>query len=56
MDRRIYADFSSRGVDRSPAAVLMVVSMVVRDELVDEVDKWYEEVSACRIPNLGVEE
>ncbi len=44
MDRRIYSLFSSKGKDKSPAAVLLAVTMYVRDERVDEVDRWYEEV------------
>jgi hypothetical protein len=53
MDRRIYTDFSSRGVDRSPAPVLLVVKMYVRNEWVDEVDRWYEEVRLVLRPPNG---
>lgn len=44
MDRRIYTNVSSRGVDKSPAPILLAVTMYVRSEHVDEVDRWYEEV------------
>ena len=44
MDRRIYTDFSSRGLDTSPAPILLVVKMYVKNERVEEVDRWYEEV------------
>jgi hypothetical protein len=44
LDRRIYTNFSSRGVDKSPAPILLAVTMYVRDDRVDEVDRWYEEV------------
>lgn len=47
MDRRIYSMFSSKGVDKSPAATLLAVTMYVKDELVGEVDRWYEEVRHC---------
>jgi hypothetical protein len=52
MDRRVYTNFSSRGVDRSPAAILLAVTMYVRNERVDEVDCWYEEVRRA-IPSQG---
>jgi hypothetical protein len=44
MDRRIYTNFSSRGGDQSPAPILLAVTMYVRNDRVDEVDKWYEKV------------
>jgi hypothetical protein len=44
LDRRIYTNFSSRGVDRSPALILLAVTIYVRKDRVDDVDRWYEEV------------
>lgn len=50
MDRRMYAPFSTKGVDTgSPAPVLLTVTMYVKDEHVDEVDRWYEEVNADKL-------
>ena len=45
LDRRVYVPFSSRGNAKSPAAVILAVTMYVKDDKVDDVDKWYEEVS-----------
>ena len=53
MDRRIYTDFSSRGIDRSPAPVLLAVKMYVKTERVDEVDRWYEEVRRALLCGVG---
>jgi hypothetical protein len=52
LDRRIYTNFSSRGVDKSPAAVLLAVTMRVKNERVGEVDRWYEEVRHAS-PSVG---
>jgi hypothetical protein len=55
LDRRIYALFSSRGVDKSPAPVLLAVKMYVKTERVDEVDRWYEEVGRALPCGFGEE-
>lgn len=44
LDRRVYRDISSRGRSEGPAPVLMTVSLLVRDELVSDVNRWYEKV------------
>ena len=52
LDRRIYADISTRGSADGPAPVVMPVAFVVKDEFVDELNRWYEEVcSALTCPN-----
>ena len=45
LDRRVYVPFSSRGNAKSPAAAIIAVTMYVKSDKVDEVDRWYEEVS-----------
>jgi hypothetical protein len=45
IDRRVYRDVSSRGRSDDPAPVIMTVALLVRDELVSEVHRWYEKVS-----------
>ena len=52
LDRRIYTNFSSRGVDKSPAPILLAVTMYVKNDRVDEVDRWYEEVRRA-LPCVG---
>ncbi|KPI40235.1 uncharacterized protein AB675_7780 [Cyphellophora attinorum] len=42
IDRRVYRDVSSRGRSDDPAPVIMTVSLLVRDDLVPEVHRWYE--------------
>lgn len=43
LDRRIYSDVSSRGRNGGPAPVVMTVAFLVANELVDEMNRWYEE-------------
>jgi len=44
LDRRIYKNLSSRGESGGPAPVIMAVISVVKEDLVDELHAWYEEV------------
>jgi len=44
IDRRVYKDISSWGHSEGPAPVIMPVTFLVKDELVEEVNRWYEEV------------
>jgi hypothetical protein len=48
LDRRIYKDLSSRGRKDGPAPVILSVVFVVKNQYVDEVNRWYEEVSRSR--------
>ena len=43
INRRVYRKISSRGTCDEPAPVVMTVALVVRDELVPEVHRWYEQ-------------
>ncbi len=43
-DRRIYQTLSSRGQSHEAAPVIMVVTFVVKKELVDDIHAWYEQV------------
>lgn len=52
LDRRIYTNISSRGVDKSPAPILLAVTIYVKNDRVGEVDRWYEEVR-CALPCVG---
>lgn len=45
MNRRVYKNISSRGLPEGPSPVMMTVSLLVRNELVAEVNRWYEKVS-----------
>ena len=45
IDRRIFKIVSTTGTKNGPAPVMMVVTFVVRDGDVDEMHRWYEEVS-----------
>ena len=44
LDRRIYADISTRGEFDGPAPVIMCITLVVKDDHLDELNRWYEEV------------
>lgn len=46
LDRRIYADISARGHVDAPPPIMMSVAFVVKDEHVDELHRWYEEVQS----------
>ena len=48
LDRRIYADISSRGYAGGPAPLIMTVAFVVENKHVDEVNRWYEEVRSAQ--------
>lgn len=43
LDRRVYAEISTRGHVEGPAPIMMSVAFVVKDEHVDEMHRWYEE-------------
>ena len=45
LDRRIYTDISCRGKADGPAPIVMAVAFVVKNEFVDELNRWYEEVN-----------
>ena len=45
LDRRFFKDLSTRGTASGPPPVMIVVTFVVKDEYVDEMHRWYEEVS-----------
>jgi len=47
IDRRIYSALSSRGKSRGPAPVIMAVTFRVKEDLVNELHCWYEEVCEC---------
>jgi hypothetical protein len=44
LHRRVYADISTRGQVEGPAPTMMSVAFVVKDEHVEELHRWYEEV------------
>ena len=44
LDRRVYTAISTRGDVEAPAPILQSVAFVIRDEHVDEMHRWYEEV------------
>lgn len=44
IDRRVYKDISSRGSSKGPAPVVIVVALLVRNDMIAEVHRWYEEV------------
>lgn len=46
LDRKIYKHISTRGSSQGPAPVMTCVSFVVRQDDVDEINRWYEEVRA----------
>ncbi|RSL90337.1 hypothetical protein CEP51_000814 [Fusarium floridanum] len=43
LERRIYKNISTRGTYSGPAPVLLTVAFVIKDEHVDEFNRWYEE-------------
>ena len=45
LDRRFFKNLSTRGSSSDPAPVMMSVIFVVKDEHVEEMHRWYEEVS-----------
>lgn len=44
LDRRIYKTLSTRGESGGPAPVIMAVTFVVEESLVDELQAWYQQV------------
>lgn len=49
LERRIYKNLSTRGTYTGPAPILLTVAFVLKDEHVDEFNRWYEEVSSTPI-------
>ncbi|RMJ08512.1 hypothetical protein CDV36_011888 [Fusarium kuroshium] len=43
LERRIYKNISTRGTYSGPAPVLLTVAFVIKEEQVDEFNRWYEE-------------
>ncbi|RSL40973.1 hypothetical protein CEP53_013048 [Fusarium sp. AF-6] len=43
LERRIYKNTSTRGTYRGPAPVLLTVAFVIKDEHIEEFNRWYEE-------------
>ena len=45
LDRRFFKSLSTRGTSSGHAPIIMVVIFVVKDEHVEEMHRWYQEVS-----------